>query len=293
MRVRGRELYFKCEHLNPTGSFKDRGSAVLVSALVAAGVTYAVEDSSGNAGASFAAYAARAGLAARVYVPASASPAKRLQIEAYGAEVVEVPGPRTAAAERVQQEASSGICYASHAYLPFGQAGLATIAYEIVEQLGRAPGTLVLPAGQGTLLLGCAAGFDAMQRAGAIDRSPRIIAVQAQACAPLWAVLAGGAAGLAWVQEGPTRAEGIRILQPLRGDAVLRAVEASSGTIVPVSEDRIEEGEHELGRLGFYVEPTSAVVWPAVMSLLDELAEPIVAVLTGSGYKAPAPNPRR
>jgi len=292
VRVRGRNIYFKCEHLNPTGSFKDRGSAVLVSALMAAGVRQAVEDSSGNAGASFAAYTARAGLHARVFIPDSTSPAKRAQIEAAGAEVVSVLGPRTAAAEAVQREAAAGAVYASHAYLPLGQAGLATLAYEVVEQLGGAPGSLVLPVGHGTLLLGCAAGFESMRSAGLIDRLPQLIAVQVEACAPLWAVLTGGAAGLAWVREGPTRAEGIRILQPLRGDAVLRAVEGSLGTIVPVSEKQIDEGEHELGRLGFYVEPTSAVVWPAALELLDRLPDPIVLVLTGSGYKTPAPDIR-
>ena len=197
VRVRGRDLFFKCEHLNPTGSFKDRGSAVLVSALRAAGIRQAVEDSSGNAGASFAAYAARAGLRARVFVPDSASPAKRAQIEATGAELVRILGPRSATAEAAQREAASGAVYASHAFLPFGQAGLATIAYEIVEQLGGAPGSVILPLGHGTLLLGCAAGFDSMHRAGAIDRCPQLIGVQAEACAPLWAVLTGGAAGLA------------------------------------------------------------------------------------------------
>ena len=96
--VDGRPLHFKCEYLNPTGSFKDRGSSVLVSVLAASGVTSALEDSSGNAGASFAAYAARAGIRARLLVPEGASPRKLAQIAAYGAEVVRVPGPRSAAA---------------------------------------------------------------------------------------------------------------------------------------------------------------------------------------------------
>jgi threonine synthase len=285
VRVRERQVFFKCEHLNPTGSFKDRGSAVLVSLLRAAGVRRAIEDSSGNAGSSFAAYAARAGISARVFVPDSASPAKRDQIASYGAEVVRILGPRTAAAEAAQRAAAGGADYASHAYLPLGQPGLATLAYEIVEQLGKAPGSLILPVGQGTLLLGCAAGFEAMVRARAIERGPQLVGVQAQACAPLWAVHTGGAARLAWVQEGPTRAEGIRILQPLRGDAVLSAVEASGGWIVAVGEEDIQDGEHELARLGLYVEPTSAVVWPAVLGALSRLADPVVVVLTGSGYK--------
>ena len=139
-KVFGREVFFKCEYTNPSGSFKDRGSALLSSFLLSRGVSEAIEDSSGNAGASFAAYAARAGIKARIFVPESASGPKRQQIEMYGAELVRVPGPRANAAEAVRKAAESGQVYASHAYLPFNIPGYATCAYEIVEQLGRAPG---------------------------------------------------------------------------------------------------------------------------------------------------------
>ena len=135
-KASGQEAAFKCEFLNPSGSFKDRGSATLVSFLRSRGVSEAVEDSSGNAGASFAAYAARGGIKARVFVPEAASGPKRSQIAAYGAEVVPVPGPRTNAAEAVRREAEAGAIYASHAYLPFNIPGYATLAYELVEQLG-------------------------------------------------------------------------------------------------------------------------------------------------------------
>lgn len=288
--VDGRQVYFKCEHLNPTGSFKDRGSSVLVSVLSAAGVAEAIEDSSGNAGASFAAYAARAGIGARILVPDGASPRKRAQIAAYGAEIVRILGPRSRVAEAAREEAAQGRVYASHVWLPFGLAGFATLAFELVEQLGEAPGAIVLPAGHGTLLLGVARGFEALNRAGTIERVPLLIAAQAAACAPLWAARQGGGGAVAWVQEGETRAEGIRILQPLRGDAVLQAVEASKGTIVAVDEPSIARGEAELARRGFFVEPTSSVVWQALESCLRGLADPVVAILTGSGLKAEPAN---
>ncbi len=283
----GRRVFIKSEHLNPTGSFKDRGSAVLVSALVGAGVREAVEDSSGNAGASFAAYAARAGIRARIYIPDYASGPKRLQIEAYGAEVVRILGPRSEASSAVQRAADAGLTYASHAYLPHGLAGMATLAFEIVEELGEAPGALILPVGQGTLLLGAHMGFDALLRAGRIDRRPQLIGVQAQACAPLWAVFTQGASGLGWVRERETIAEGIRILHPLRGDAILTAVEESGGRLLAVEEEEILTGRDRLAQQGFYVEPTSAVVWPALMSCVNELPDPVVLVLTGSGFKSP------
>jgi threonine synthase len=283
--VDSRRIHFKCEYLNPTGSFKDRGSAVLVSALAAAGVSRVVEDSSGNAGASLAAYAARAGIAARIYVPANASPRKLSQIAAYGAELVRIPGPRTAVADAAAAEHSDGVVYASHAWVPLGLAGMASAAFEIVEQLGGPPGAVVVPAGQGTLLLGLWRGFQSMYDSGSIGDLPRMIGAQAAACAPLWAVHQGGGVTLAWVQEGVTRAEGIRILRPLRGDAVLEAVHASRGTIVAVDEPTIAEGEERLAALGFFVEPTSAVVWGALQSTLTDLPDPVVAVLTGSGLK--------
>ena len=284
--VDNRLVHFKCEHLNPTGSFKDRGASVLVSALAAAGVRQAVEDSSGNAGAAFAAYAARAGIRATVYIPDGASPRKRAQMAAYGAEVVRLLGPRSKVAEAVRREADAGGCYASHIWLPYGLAGFATVAFELVEQLGEAPGAVLLPAGHGTLLLGLARGFAAMQEAGAIDRIPKTIAAQAAACAPLWAAHQAGGQAVGWVQEGETRAEGIRILQPLRGDAVLKAVDASRGTIVAVDEPTIVRGEAELARRGFFIEPTSAVVWGALEASLRSLPDPVVAILTGSGLKS-------
>jgi len=276
---------FKCEYQNPTGSFKDRGSATLVGFLRERGVSEAVEDSSGNAGASFAAYAARAGLRATVFVPEAASGPKRRQIEAYGARVVSVAGTRANAASAAHRAAEAGAVYASHAYLPFNLPGYATIAAEIVAQLGGAPGSIVCPVGQGGLLLGAARGFAALHAAGAISHLPRLFGVQALVCAPLWALWRYGPAGLGFVSEGTTLAEGVRVRLPLRGDALLRAVEASGGAFVAVAEEAILPGRDALAHRGFYVEATSAIVWDALVQLDDRLAEPVVVVLTGSGLK--------
>ena len=285
-RILSREIFFKCEHLNPTGSFKDRGSAVLVSALIAAGIEDVVEDSSGNAGASLAAYAARAGIQARIYVPESASGPKRSQIGAYGAQVVPIPGPRSVTAAAVQCEAEEGIAYASHAYLPHGIAGIATIAFEIAEQLKGSPGTIITPVGHGTLLLGLHRGFRALQSAGVIDRIPVMIGVQASACAPLWAVFSGAASGANKASEGVTVAEGVRIIEPMRGDAVLHAVEESGGKMIAVDEEKILKGRDALARIGLYVEPTSALVVSALEEVIESCPDPIVLILTGSGFKA-------
>jgi len=282
-----RSIAFKCEYLNPSGSFKDRGSATLVGFLRSRQVEVAVEDSSGNAGASFAAYAARAGIKARVFVPEMAAGPKRVQISAYGAEVEAVAGPRSNATEAVRREAEHGVVYASHAYLPFNIPGYATLAYELLEQLGKAPGTVVLPVGQGGLLLGLLRGFEGLLQAGEIRAIPKMIGVQARLCAPLWAASSYGLAGLQWVSEGPTKAEGIRVVHPLRGDTLIRAMEVTGGQFLAVEENDIMNGRDQLARRGLYVEITSAVVWNALFQVIGQALDPLVVVLTGSGLKNP------
>jgi threonine synthase len=283
----GRDVAWKLEFTNPTGSFKDRGYAVLTSFLLSQGIHAAVEDSSGNAGAAFAAYAAQTGMHAKIFIPDSTSGPKRCQIEAYGAEVVRVMGPRSNATasvrEAVEQE---GIVYASHAYMPFNLMGYATAAYELVEQMAEPPGTVLLPVGQGGLLLGLWRGFNALVMAGLIQKAPGLVGVQVRACAPLWALSRYGATGLDWTTEGETLAEGVRVSLPVRGDAVLHAVEASGGHFVAVDEDDILPGRDQLARQGFYVEPTSAIVWNALAQLPQRLPQPLVVMLTGSGLKS-------
>jgi threonine synthase len=282
----GKDIVFKLEYLNPTGSFKDRGTALLISFLKSRGVSAAVEDSSGNAGASFAAYAARAGLQARVFIPEYTSGPKRNQIEAYGGKVIPVSGPRSAAAEAVMKAAKRGEVYASHAFFPIGIAGFSTVAYEIVEQLDTEPGTVITPVGQGSLLLGLARGFDRLLNAGEIQKKPTLVGVQALACAPLWAEFKYGEQGLGSATEGDTIAEGVRIEKPIRRDLILKMMKANHGEIIAVEERDIAFGQQQLAKLGFFVEPTSAIVWNALEQIGNELPEPIVVILTGSGLKS-------
>lgn len=282
----GVEIGFKLEYLNPTGSFKDRGTALLVSFLKSRDVESAVEDSSGNAGASFAAYAAYAGIKARVFVPDYASGPKRVQIESYGADITRILGPRSNATEAVLRTVEQGAVYASHAFMPHGLLGYSTVAYELYEQIGKAPGTVIVPAGQGSLLLGLGRGFQILQQAGEIDRIPKLVGVQARACAPLWAVFTYGVGGIGWVDEGQTLAEGVRIKHPLRGDTILQLISEVDGMFVVVDEEEIIAGQDQLARMGFYVEPTSAIVWSAMSQLKGSVPEPIVLILTGTGLKA-------
>lgn len=282
----GNQVAFKLESLNPTGSFKDRATAVLVSWLVAAGITEAVEDSSGNAGSSFAAYASRAGIQGKVFIPDYASGPKRTQIDSYGSQVVPVPGPRSKAAQAVLQEVARGSVYASHAYLPHGTAGIATIAYELVEELGEPPGTVLVPVGHGSLLIGIWLGFQALIKSGDISRQPRLIGVQAAACDPLYQAFQAGEDSPAQVLEGKTLAEGVAIADPYHGQVVLQAIRASNGAFFHVEETQIRQGQRSLAELGIYAELTSSLVWDGLRQLPADMPEPLVCVITGHGLKS-------
>ena len=283
-------LYLKLDILFPTGSFKDRGAAVMMTHVRNLGVTNVVEDSSGNAGAAVAAYAAAAGIAATIYVPASAPPAKTAQIALYGAQLVRVPGSRAATTEAVQAEARRTY-YASHVWNPFFLEGTKTVAFEIWEQLGwRAPEWVITPVGHGTMLLGLFNGFDHLLRAGVIDRLPRIVGVQAANVAPLAAAVERHSAFLPEICPADTLADGIAIAQPLRWRQILAAIAASDGQIVTVSEQEIRQAVVAWSRKGILMEPTSATALAAYTYLsrsrsIDRSATVVVPV-TGSGLKS-------
>ena len=286
IEIPGHEVVAKLEYLNPTGSFKDRGSAVLVSLLKSRGIAKAVEDSSGNAGASLAGYATRAGVAVRIFVPESASGPKISQIEAFGAEVVKVSGHRSNAASAVRDEADHGAIYASHAYLPQVILGYSTVAYEIREQLGASPGTVICPAGPGNLLYGISRGFQSLHLAGLSADLPLMVGVQAKACSPLWHIYDSESRSTGETPEEETIAEGIRIKNPLRGGLIINYLNEIGGIMTVVDEAEIVLGQQKLARMGFHVEPTSAVVYQALQQILGRVPEPIIVVLTGAGLKS-------
>lgn len=285
----GQEVRFKQDYLFPTGSYKDRGAAVMISQAAALGVKRVVQDSSGNAGCSVAAYAARAGIACEIFVPADTSPAKLTQIRAYGAQVRLVPGSRedTAAAA---MEAARDTFYASHVWNPFFFQGTKTFAYEVCEQLNwDAPDTVILPAGNGTLILGAFIGFRELHQMGIIRHIPRIIAVQAANCAPLYTAFEAGADDPVAVETDKTLAEGIAIALPRRGKQMLEYVRESGGKFLAVEEEEIREALREMVSKGYFIEPTSAAVVAGVGQYLRHHAEPgerIVSIMTGSGLKS-------
>lgn len=280
----------KADYLCPTGSYKDRGSSVMLTQLKAWGLKRIIEDSSGNAGASIAAYAAIAGIRSDIYVPASTSAGKAAQIELYGANLVKVPGTREETA-RAALDAANQHFYASHNWSPWFLFGMKTAAYEIAEQMEwSVPDCVLTPAGGGGLLAGLFLGFGDLLRAGITKSVPRLIAVQAEKCDPIHRAWQTGLASVPPVIKGATAAEGISVAQPVRGPLILQAIRDTGGTATTVTDDEIWATLPMLGRLGLYVEPTSAAAPAAFLRLRREgtiLSDArTVVMLTGSGLKA-------
>ncbi len=281
-------IYVKDETLNPTGSFKDRGAAFLIN-TIQGDDKIVIDDSSGNAGAALAAYAARCGRAARIFIPAEAPEGKKRQIRRFGAELMLVTGGRDAVARAADAfSRQPNVFYASHVWHPGYALAMQTIAWEMWEQLGRrVPEWVVLPVGNGSLLRGLRWGFRSLQKARHIQQLPRLVAVQAAACAPLLArsqndYHAGSFTG------APTIADGVAISNPPLIDAMWAAVRKTNGLVVTVSEQEIERAQTELTRSGFWVEPTAALPYAALPYIQPHLSpnDAIVLIFTGHGLKA-------
>jgi threonine synthase len=289
--IANRPVFVKQEQLFPSGSYKDRGATLLISKIKELGIKRVVEDSSGNAGSSVAAYCAAAGIMCDIYVPASTSAGKLAQIEAYGAVLHKIPGTREDTANAVLEAAETHY-YASHTWNPFFFHGTKTFAFEVCEQLGwYAPDTVILPAGNGTLLLGTYLGFKELQQAGIIGEMPKFIGVQAENCAPLYHAYKAHSQDVFEIETQKTMAEGIAIAAPVRGKQILEAVKNTNGEIIAVNETEINQSKLEMWHKGFFIEPTSAAVIAGVNKYLlnqepANYKEVIISVFTGHGLKA-------
>jgi threonine synthase len=275
------------EMTNPTGSFKDRGASSLISVLKHQSVEKVHDDSSGNAGAALAAYAARAGIHSKLFVPAYASGPKLNQIRAYGAKLIPVDGARSAATEEAIKTNSIESIYASHALSPFSINSYRSTAFEIWEQLHKVvPDAVLMPLGQGSQLIGIARGFKDILDSGWSTKVPRLYGAQSKECAPLHSLL--NLREMEPRKNGETIAEGIRITDPVRASKVVEVIRSSGGDIVTVADNEIRTGMIALARQGIFVEPTSAVVWPLYLSIRAHLPPDsvVVMIVTGSGNKS-------
>ncbi|WP_233549348.1 threonine synthase [Lysinibacillus yapensis] len=285
-------LLAKAEYYMPTLSFKDRGAVVLVAMAKKLGIDRVVADSSGNAGTSIAAYGARAGIQCDIFVPESTSEKKLKQIEAHGATVHKIPGNRentsNAAIAMVEER---NLFYASHIFNPLFWEGTKTYIYEVFEQLnGKLPGAFIIPVGNGTLIMGAFIAIQELMSNGHIQEMPKILAVQAASCAPIFKAFEEGKTSVEAGENKGTIAEGIAIAAPARGTEILEAIRATGGDIIGVSEESILQARNELALKGVYVEITSAANYAGYLQYLEKYPklreQQVVMPLCGAGIKS-------
>ena len=283
-------VYVKLESGNPTGSFKDRGSTVLVSALhelIKEAEGYISEDSSGNAGASMAAYAARAGLKAKIYVPETVAGPKFNQIQFYGAQVTKISGGRARVAEEAQKMERRKF-YVGHILHPLFRDGMRSLAYELLEQFGwSVPERIYLPVSAGTLLLGVINGFKHLSDSKEIDVLPKIVACQTEQVSPLYHLFKG-------LKYDPPEtitsvADALVSVKPPLLDMMVKRLKEVKGDAIMVTEGEIIEAFLELARSGFFVEPSSAVAFAGYKKQLHTNVSSkhnnVAIILTGNGLK--------
>ncbi|NWG11785.1 pyridoxal-phosphate dependent enzyme [Candidatus Bathyarchaeota archaeon] len=283
-------VHFKLESLNPTGSFKDRGSTVLISALhklVKKAQCYISEDSSGNAGASIAAYATNAGLKAKIYVSENVAGPKFNQIQFYGAEVEKVQGSRSKVAKKAQRD-EKGKVYVGHILHPLFRDGIRSLAYEIAEQFKwHVPERVYLPVSAGTLLLGVLDGFKHLVESDVTEEMPKIVACQTRQVSPLYHRFKG----LRYVspEKITSFADALVSANPPLLDIMVKDLKETKGDAVIVEENEIFDAFKELARKGFFVEPSSAVAYAAYEKQLQNRKvakdKRTVIILTGAGLK--------
>ena len=285
------DLLIKHLGWNPTGSFKDTGMTVAVTRAATRGARVVACASTGNTAASMAAYAARAGLTAKVYLPRSVAAAKVAQAEAYGAELVRVEGGFDAALTDMLDHADSET-YVLNSLNPFRVAGQKTFIIELIEQLGwHVPDVIALPGGNLGNLAACGAALDDLVALGFIDRLPRLAVVQAEGANPFVRMWKNGAERLSPLPDPKTIASAIRIGAPVSWRRAARALKVTGGTAIDVSDQAIYDARQVIGRDGIGCELGSAAALAGVRALrqsgwLGE-HERVVCLLTGHLLKEP------
>jgi threonine synthase len=244
----GQDVYVKDEAQNPTGSFKSRGMSVAVTVAKRLGVPSLVAPSAGNAGGALAAYGARAGIGVCVYVPRDTPELLVEEIESYGARAVLVDGLIDEAGRRAAEYArETGAFNVATFREPYRVEGKKTMAYELVEQLGRVPGTILYPTGGGTGLVGMWKAFTELEQLGWIgSERPIMVAVQAEGCAPIVRAFLRGEDAAAPVEDGRTTMWGLRVPGGIGDRLTLQALRESRGHAVAVADDRAREAMREL-----------------------------------------------
>ncbi|MGB9635253.1 MAG: threonine synthase [Candidatus Micrarchaeia archaeon] len=279
----GTGVFAKFEGVNPTGSFKDRGSSVEISKAMEMGKDEVVCASTGNMGASVAAYASRASIKSIIFVPMFAEQIKIKQMKYYGAKVVRGGRTYTEAMEKSIEYAKEKGAYLTGDY-PYRLEGQKTVAYEIVDQMNfKAPDNIIIPVGNGTLFYATYKAFNEMMTLNIVDKMPRLIAVQANGCAPVVDAVSKGKRNITAVKHPHTIAGAINCDYPVEGAGVLRAIRESKGDAVAVSDNEMIIAKKALSGLGIYPEIASAAAYAALGKIRPK--GKTVIVITGVGFK--------
>ena len=286
------DLWIKDESANPTGSFKARGLSAAVSRALELGHRRVVVPTAGNAGGAAAAYAARAGMSCRVFMPDDTRPLFAQECRRYGAEVTHVPGLIDACGRAAAElAASDGWHDVSTLKEPYRVEGKKTMGYEIAESFGwELPDAIVYPTGGGTGLIGMWKAFDEMEELGWIGgKRPRMISVQAAGCAPIPRAFAAGKEVSEKWENAQTDASGLRVPKAFADFLVLRALRDSGGDAVAVTDDEMRVACEELGTEGLFAAPEGGAAWAAARNLAAEgRLDPrsrVVVFNTGTGFK--------
>lgn len=287
------DIYLKYEGLNPTGAFKDRGSALAITKALEYGYHQVTLASTGNMAASVAAYSSKARLKSRIFVPSDTSIGKMAQVLAYGGNLERVKGSFQDTMDKAWAETREGAYLAETGLNPYYLDGEKTVAYEMAYEMEEMPDMVVVPMGTGGLLSSMHWGFQECKELGIIDKVPRLIGAQAKACSPIVD---------AFNQEhkrpkNPVGAHGtiassIHVKTPFNGHTAIEAMRETNGFGVEADDEHIVESILEMGKEGVFGEPASALPLAAIKKLFDpeedlsiDEGQSIVLMVTGNGLK--------
>ena len=288
-----KRLWIKDEAQNPTGSFKDRGLSLAISRAKELGVKKAAIPSAGNAGGSLAAYAARAGIEAHVFMPRDTPIANQIEVQQYGARLTLVDGLINDCGRIInERKTAEGWFDISTLKEPYRVEGKKTMGYEIAEQLNwTLPDVIIYPTGGGTGLIGMWKAFQEMEELGWIgSKRPRMVSVQASGCAPIVKAFGEGRETAEPWQNAKTVASGLRVPQAVADFLMLRALRESNGTALSVSDEEMIAEIPRLGRAeGIFFCPEGAACAAALRrSMQNGWVKPtdeVVLFNTASGLK--------
>jgi len=276
-------LFFKYEGMNPTGSFKDRGSAVEITKAKELGVKEVWCATTGNMGASVAAYSDRAGIKANIAVPEHVPESKIKQILAYGANVRKIKGTYDDAVRFTKKLRQDKGVYLTGDY-PYRGEGEKSTGFEIIDQLNfQVPDYVVVPVGNGTNMYGIYKGMMEFKEIGLINKIPKIVGVQAKGCSPIYDAWMKASDTIEAVGKPRTIANAIEVGNPLDGVKALKAVRKSGGSFEAVTDSEIKAAQAELGKEGIYAESAGAAGLAAVKNV--HLDGTVVIVISGHGLK--------